>query len=59
MLHLNPATRTPPVNTPLIIEVDGQLVLAERREWARSHNDDLRFHTSGGVIVGRYRWTYP
>ena len=60
-VHLNPASRTPPVGCPLLIELpNGQLQQAERREWARSHSDALAFYLpTGGLIVGRYRWTYP
>ena len=60
-IHLNPATQTPPVGCPLLIELpDGQLLRVERREWARSHSDALAFYLpNGGLIMGRYRWTYP
>lgn len=57
--HLNSKTHTPPVDVPLIIEVDGQLMRAERKHWARSHNDDLEFHTENGIVRGRFSWTYP
>ena len=60
-IHLNPATQTPPVGCPLLIELpNGQLVQVERREWARSHSDVLAFYLPDGVLImGRYRWTYP
>ena len=60
-VHLNPASQTPPVGCPLLIELpNGQLQLVERREWARSHSDTLAFYLpAGGLIIGRYRWTYP
>lgn len=58
---LNSACRTPPVNCPLLIELpSGELVRVERREWARSHSDSLAFYLpDGGLIMGRFRWTYP
>ena len=59
-IHLNPASQTPPVDCPLLIEVDGQLVRVIRRQWARSHNAPLAFYRPDGVLImGRYRWTYP
>ena len=62
-IHLNPASQTPPVGCPLLIELpNGQLQLVERREWARSHSDALAFYPldgDGWMITGRYRWTYP
>ena len=59
--HLNPASRTPPVDCQLLIELpSGQLVQVERREWARSHSDALTFYLpNGSMIAGRFRWTYP
>ena len=59
-IHLNPASQTPPVDCPLLIEVDGQLLRVIRYEWARSHSDVLYFYLlDGGMITGRYRWTHP
>ena len=59
--HWNPASRTPPVDTPLVILLpDGDEVRCERRHWAGSHDDLLEFHgRDGTVVVGRFPWTYP
>lgn len=59
--HWNTASRTPPVDTPLVILLpDGDEVRCERKHWAGSHNDLLEFHKlDGTVVVGRFPWTYP
>lgn len=60
MLHLNPSTRTPPVDCPLLILLlSGRLVRVERRQWAASHSEPLEFHGDGIGYWGRYAWTYP
>ena len=60
-IHLNPASQTPPVDCPLLIEMpDGKLLRVERRDWARSHSEQLVFYTTcGRQITGKFRWTYP
>jgi len=59
-VHLNPASELPPVNCPLIIEVDGELVRAERTGFVEQRDRQMEYQLqSGEKIVGRYRWTYP
>jgi hypothetical protein len=58
-LHLNPTTRTPPVNCPLLIQLPtGRLVRVERRQWVTSHSEPLEFYGEGIGYWGRYEWTY-
>jgi hypothetical protein len=58
-VHLNSASQLPPVDCPLIIEVDGQLVEAMRTKFVESRDRELTFQTKAGEIVGRFKWTYP
>lgn len=68
-MKLNHPNHLPPVLCPLLIEVDGQLLLAERT----SHNEkrdrameyrlleriDGHLIPTGETVVGRHHWTYP
>ncbi len=59
-VHLNPASELPPVNCPLIIEVEGELLRAERTGFVEQRDRQMEYQLqSGEKIVGRYRWTYP
>lgn len=58
-LHLNPASQLPPVDCPLLISVQGQLLRASRPTFAERKGDDLEYElTGGGMITGRFPWTY-
>ncbi len=58
--HLNPASQLPPVDCPLLISVQGQLLRACRPTFAERKGDDLEYELAGGgVIIGRFPWTYP
>ena len=58
--HLNHASLLPPTRTPLLIEVAGQLVKAQRTTHVRKRGDELEYVTEQGFTIhGRYRWTYP
>lgn len=60
-VHLNPAGDLPPVNCPLLIELEpGVLVHAERTGFISDRNRDMEYLlASGKVIHGRFAWTYP
>ena len=59
-MHLNSEFVQPPVDCPLLIEVDGSLVPAIRLEWEVSKDAEMRFTLQdGSEVSGRYRWTYP
>lgn len=50
----------PPVDCPLLIEVEGKLIRAHRENWELSKESEMEFILpDGGKLVGRYRWTYP
>ena len=59
--HLNPAELLPPVDCPLLIEVEpGRLVQAARTGFVESRDREMEYRLAdGSMIVGRYRWTYP
>lgn len=61
MIHLNPPSQTPPVDIPLLVQLDdGSYVRCIRKKYARSHDELLEFHTDDGkIIIGRLWWTYP
>lgn len=57
-LHLN--TTLPPVDCPLLIEVDGVLLRAERPRFIEDKANDMIYTlTTGETLTGRFRWTYP
>lgn len=60
-VHLNPAGDLPPVNCPLLIELEpGVLVHAERTRFISDRNRDMEYLlASGKVVHGRFAWTYP
>jgi len=44
----------------LIIEVEGELLRAERTGFVEQRDRQMEYQLqSGEKIVGRYRWTYP
>ena len=58
--HLNHPNSLPPVQCPLVIEVDGQFLLAERTTHLRQRDGQMTYQLqSGAVLTGRYWWTYP
>lgn len=58
--HLNAADLLPPVSCPLLIEVNGDLVRAERTGLIANRADDMEYRLAGGTCIhGRFRWTYP
>lgn len=58
--HLNPASQLPPVGCPLIIEVHGRLLRAERTSFVQSRDHELAYRLADGTeITGRFCWTYP
>lgn len=61
LLELNPADVLPPVDCPLLIELEeGCLVLATRPTFVEHKGDELVFKTENGMtVIGRPRWTYP
>ena len=59
-VQLNPEGHLPPVACPLLIEVDGELVRAERTGFVEQKDRQLEYRLdSGRTVIGRYRWTYP
>ncbi|MNE64239.1 hypothetical protein D3C80_1596430 [compost metagenome] len=59
-IHLNARTILPPVDCPLIILVDGELVEATRPTFVQDRGDDLTYHLADGtVLTGRFEWSYP
>lgn len=59
--HLNPAEQLPPVDCPLLIEVEpGRLVQAARTRFVESRDREMEYRLADGTtLVGRFRWTYP
>lgn len=60
-VHLNPPGDLPPVNCPLLIELEpGVLVPAERTGFISDRNRDMEYRVAaGGLVHGRFRWSYP
>lgn len=59
--HLNSASQLPPVDCPLLIEIQpGELVAASRISFITKRNREMDYLLAdGSTITGRYRWTYP
>lgn len=58
--HLNPADLLPPVSCPLLIEVDGAVLRAERTGIIPNKQDGMEYRLDDGALIyGRYPWTYP
>lgn len=59
-VHLNPADQLPPVDCPLLIQVDGELLQAERTSFIASRDRAMVYRLNDGrEIEGRFPWTYP
>lgn len=59
-MNLNHPNRLPPVGCPLLIQVDGELIRAERTSFLENRNREMTYRTPDGEeIVGRFEWTYP
>lgn len=59
-VHLNPADQLPPVDCPLLIQVDGELLQAERTSFIASRDRAMVYRLyDGRELEGRFPWTYP
>ena len=59
-VHLNPAGDLPPVDCPLLIKVNGELVEARRTGFIEGKDRQMEYETpTGEIILGRFEWTYP
>ena len=59
-IHLNPADHLPPVRCPVVIQVDGDLLRAERTGFIEQRDRSMEYELQDGSrILGRYRWTFP
>lgn len=59
-IQLNPADQLPPVACPLLIDVEGSLVKAERTEFVQHRGQDMVYRlVDGSTLLGRFQWTYP
>ncbi|HEY6612733.1 MAG TPA: hypothetical protein VIZ86_16585 [Pseudomonas sp.] len=58
--HLNPPELLAPVECPLLIEVDGRLIRAERLAHIAQRDRAMTYRTAAGeTLTGRHHWTYP
>lgn len=60
-MHLNRAEHLPPVDCPLLIEVEpGRLVRAVRTSFIANKDRQMEYRLPDGTtITGRFAWTYP
>lgn len=58
-MKLNLPELLPPVECPLLILVDGELIRAERTSHIETRDRAMTYRTADGEIVGRFQWTYP
>lgn len=60
-MHLNRPEHLPPVDCPLVIELEpGRLVPAVRTSFIASKDRQMEYRLADGTVVtGRYAWTYP
>lgn len=59
-IHFNSPDQLPPVDTPLLVLVDGEAVRARRPNFVERKGADLEFIlVDGRTISGRLPWTYP
>lgn len=59
-IHFNSPDQLPPVDTPLLVMVDGEAVRARRPNFVERKGADLEFIlVDGRTISGRLPWTYP
>lgn len=58
--HLNSPGMLPPVDCPLVILVDGELLRAIRPSFVQHKGAEITYQlTDGAEIVGRFPWSYP
>lgn len=59
--HLNSADKLPPVDCPLLIEIQPyRLAAASRTSFITTRDRQMEYRLQDGTIItGRYRWTYP
>lgn len=66
-VHLNSPSILPPVDTPLLIEYNGEIVRAYRDSYIKHKSDTLTYvlnnsngdtECRGATIEGRFRWTF-
>jgi hypothetical protein len=59
-VHLNHETLLPPVNCPLLIEVDEELLSAFRESHVIARGRDMVYILEDGKkLTGQFKWTYP
>lgn len=60
-LKLNPPEMLPPVGCPLLIQVEeARVVRASRTSHIADKSRQMEYQTEdGGVLHGRFWWTYP
>lgn len=59
-IHLNHETLLPPVNCPLLIEVEGKLLEAVRESHVIQRGRDMTYVLENGEkLQGQFKWTYP
>lgn len=60
-MHWNSASVLPPVDCPLVIKLNEEVVAVRRPTFVECKGDALVFirEDSGEKIVGRFPWTYP
>ena len=66
-IHLNSPSILPPVDTPLLIEYNGELVRAYRESYIKRKSDVLVYvlnvasgatEARGATVEGRFKWAY-
>ena len=59
-VHLNTAGDLPPVDCPLLISVNGELIKARRTGFIEGKDRVMEYELpDGSKISGRFDWTYP
>lgn len=59
-MHFNPADDLPPVDCPLLLNIEGKLRRAERVCYIQSRGDSMEYRLDDGqIVMGRFPWTYP
>lgn len=54
------AERLPPVDCPLVINVNGAHLHATRISYLQEKNGQMDYRLASGVVIrGRYPWSYP
>lgn len=58
--YMNAAGHLPPVDCPLLLEVNGELVRGQRTGFLHNKDREMVYELeSGETITGRFPWTYP